>query len=51
MDAVLAHLRHAIEHGEYAVGDQLPSEAALSRQFEVSRSVVRESCAGCRHWG
>ena len=41
MDAVLAHLREAIERGEYAVGGKLPSEAALSRDFAVSRSVVR----------
>src|SRR5690242_9434496 len=28
MEAVLAHLREAIERGEYAVGDKLPSEAS-----------------------
>jgi DNA-binding FadR family transcriptional regulator len=43
MEAVLAHLRDAIERGEYAVGDKLPSEALLSKDFEVSRSVVREA--------
>ncbi|WP_020657605.1 FadR/GntR family transcriptional regulator [Amycolatopsis benzoatilytica] len=43
MEAVLAHLRHAIEHGEYAVGDKLPSEAALASEYQVSRSVVREA--------
>lgn len=42
MEAVLDHLRGAIERGEYAVGDKLPSEAALGREFEVSRSVVRD---------
>lgn len=29
MEAVLNHLRGAIERGEYAVGDKLPSEAEL----------------------
>jgi len=43
MDAVLAHLRRAIEQGDYAVGDKLPSEAELGQRFEVSRSVVREA--------
>ncbi|AXB44173.1 FadR/GntR family transcriptional regulator [Amycolatopsis albispora] len=43
MEAVLAGLRGAIERGDYAVGGKLPSEAALSAEFEVSRSVVREA--------
>ena len=51
MDAVLAHLRDAIERGEYAVGGKLPSEAVLSRDFAVSRSVVREALRGCRPSG
>jgi DNA-binding FadR family transcriptional regulator len=51
MEAVLAHLRRAIERGEYAVGDKLPSEAALSREFEVSRSVVREALRGLQALG
>jgi len=51
MDAVLAHLRHAIERGEYAVGDKLPSEAVLSGNFAVSRSVVREALRGLQALG
>lgn len=43
MDAVLENLRTAIERGEFEVGDKLPSEAALSAEFEVSRPVVREA--------
>lgn len=43
MEAVLAHLRGAIERGEYAVGDKLPSEAELCRQLDVSRPVLREA--------
>lgn len=51
MEAVLAHLRTAIEGGEYAVGDKLPSEATLSRDYEVSRSVVREALRGLQALG
>jgi len=43
MEAVLAHLRGAIERGEYAIGEKLPSEAELCRQLEVSRPVLREA--------
>ena len=51
MEALLAQLRSAIEQGEYAVGDRLPSEANLSREFEVSRSVVREALRGLQALG
>ncbi|MEU4670740.1 FadR/GntR family transcriptional regulator [Amycolatopsis sp. NPDC023774] len=51
MEAVLAYLRRAIERGEYAVGDKLPSEAALSKEFEVSRSVIREALRGLQALG
>lgn len=43
VEAVFGHLRGAIEHGEYAVGDRLPSEAELCRTLEVSRPVLREA--------
>ncbi|GAA0517148.1 GntR family transcriptional regulator [Saccharopolyspora subtropica] len=51
MEAVLAHLRGAIERGEYAIGDKLPAEASLSKEFEVSRSVVREALRGLQALG
>jgi DNA-binding FadR family transcriptional regulator len=51
MEAVLAHLRDAIERGEYAVGDKLPSEASLGQDFAVSRSVVREALRGLQALG
>jgi DNA-binding FadR family transcriptional regulator len=51
MEAVLTHLQQAIERGEYAVGDKLPSEAELCRNFEVSRSVVREALRGLQALG
>lgn len=43
MQAVLDDLRDAIEHGEFEVGDKLPSESILASEFEVSRPVVREA--------
>jgi DNA-binding FadR family transcriptional regulator len=43
MEAVLTHLRGAIERGEYAIGDRLPSEAELCRQLDVSRPALREA--------
>lgn len=51
MEAVLAHLRQLIERGDYPVGAKLPSEAALSREFEVSRSVIREALRGLQALG
>jgi DNA-binding FadR family transcriptional regulator len=51
MEAVLAHLRAAIESGEYAVGDKLPSEAELCRTLEVSRPVLREALRALQTMG
>lgn len=51
MEAVLAHLRAAIERGEYAVGDKLPSEAELCRTLEVSRPVLREALRALQTMG
>lgn len=51
MEAVLAHLRRLIERGDYPVGAKLPSEASLSREFEVSRSVIREALRGLQALG
>ncbi len=50
-EAVLAHLRAAIERGEYAIGDKLPSEAELCRTLEVSRPVLRESLRALQTMG
>jgi len=36
-------LERAILSGEYATGEQLPSERDLSDQYKVSRSVIREA--------
>lgn len=37
------HLSRQIAAGLYADGDRLPSESALCRQFDLSRSTVRET--------
>lgn len=41
-------LREAIVSGRIAVGEKLPSEAALTSQYGVSRTVVREAVAALR---
>ncbi|MFF0105560.1 FadR/GntR family transcriptional regulator [Streptomyces hirsutus] len=51
MEAVLSHLRDAIERGEYAIGDKLPSEAELCRTLEVSRPVLREALRALQTMG
>lgn len=51
MEAVLAHLRSAIERGEYAIGDKLPSEAELCRSLEISRPVLREALRALQTMG
>ncbi|TYC66525.1 FadR family transcriptional regulator [Streptomyces sp. CB01881] len=51
MEAVFGHLRSAIERGQYAVGDKLPSEAELCRTLEVSRPVLREALRALQAMG
>ncbi|MFD8911668.1 FadR/GntR family transcriptional regulator [Streptomyces sp. NPDC059575] len=51
MEAVLGHLRGAIERGTYAIGDKLPSEAELCRTLEVSRPVLREALRALQTMG
>ncbi|MFF8943436.1 FadR/GntR family transcriptional regulator [Streptomyces sp. NPDC014864] len=51
MEAVLTHLRTAIERGDYAIGDKLPSEAELCRTLEVSRPVLREALRALQTMG
>lgn len=51
MEAALSHLRAAIEGGEYAVGEKLPSEAELCRRLEISRPVLREALRALQAMG
>ena len=41
-------LREQIIEGTYKVGDRLPSEALLTQEYDVSRTVVREAIAALR---
>ena len=38
-------VRQRILHGEYSVGDKLPSEEAMRQEFAVSRMTVRQALA------
>lgn len=48
VEMVGVQLRRAILDGEMRVGDKLPSEAELTRQYDVSRTVIREAIASLR---
>ncbi len=43
VDTVVQRIREVIEHGPLKAGDRLPTEAELSAQLGVSRTVVREA--------
>lgn len=46
-EAVFRRLKSLIQSEDYAVGDRLPAELALAKQFGVSRPVVREALHAC----
>ncbi|MGP9791644.1 FadR/GntR family transcriptional regulator [Roseinatronobacter sp. NSM] len=48
VETVQQALRSQILAGEYAPGARLPSEAQLTRDFDVSRTVIREAVAALR---
>lgn len=50
-EAVILRLSARIDDGTYAPGDKLPSEQELCREFEVSRTVIREAVASLRLGG
>jgi GntR family transcriptional repressor for pyruvate dehydrogenase complex len=43
VDTAVARIREVIEQGQLKAGDRLPTEAELSAQLGVSRTVVREA--------
>lgn len=45
------HLRAAIDRGELAAGDKLPSEAELMRHYDVARMTVRQAIQELRTEG
>ena len=48
VETVRDALRQQIAAGTYPPGSRLPSEAQMTRDFEVSRTVVREAVASLR---
>jgi DNA-binding FadR family transcriptional regulator len=48
---VAIRLSEAIQAGEFAVGDRLPSERLLGEQYAVSRAVVREALSQLKSEG
>lgn len=50
-DTVAEQLLEKISAGTFARGDKLPTEAMLSEEFGVSRTVIREAIARLRHEG
>ncbi|WP_454721153.1 MULTISPECIES: FadR/GntR family transcriptional regulator [Cupriavidus] len=50
-DTVAEQLLEKINGGAFARGDKLPTEAVLSEEFGVSRTVIREAIARLRHEG
>lgn len=50
-EAVIDELAGRIDSGVYGLGEKLPSEQALCREFGVSRTVVREAVASLRLGG
>lgn len=50
-DEVAVSILGAIEGGQLAPGDRLPSEAELSKRFGVARTVVREAISLLRYDG
>ena len=50
-EEVADQLERMIEDGEYARGDQLPSERDLMRQFGVGRPAIREALFHLRKMG
>ena len=42
-DRTAARLREEIRRSKYGVGDQIPDEHSLARQYEVSRGTIRQA--------
>ncbi len=50
-EAVFRRLKSLIQSDDYSVGDRLPGELALAKEFGVSRPVVREALHACATLG
>ncbi|KWR87925.1 FadR/GntR family transcriptional regulator [Cupriavidus sp. IDO] len=50
-DSVAEQLLDKIQNGAFARGDKLPTEAVLSEEFGVSRTVIREAISRLKYEG
>ncbi|MCU4296388.1 GntR family transcriptional regulator, partial [Brevibacterium permense] len=50
-DEIAHYLRTAIREGSFQPGDELPSEAELTRKFASSRGPVRQAMSALRGEG
>jgi DNA-binding FadR family transcriptional regulator len=48
---VVNQFRQALETGELAPGEKLPTEASLASRFQVSRVVIREALSALKVLG
>ncbi|WP_116111277.1 FadR/GntR family transcriptional regulator [Amycolatopsis ruanii] len=51
VDQVIGQLRDAIAEGEWAIGQRIPTEAALAESLGVGRNTVREAVRALAHSG
>ncbi|GHF30108.1 GntR family transcriptional regulator [Amycolatopsis deserti] len=51
VDQVIGQLRDAIAQGEWAIGQRIPTEAALAESLGVGRNTVREAVRALAHSG
>ncbi|WP_115944480.1 FadR/GntR family transcriptional regulator [Amycolatopsis thermalba] len=51
VDQVIGQLRDAIAEGEWAIGQRIPTEAALAESLAVGRNTVREAVRALAHSG
>ncbi|WP_116101742.1 FadR/GntR family transcriptional regulator [Amycolatopsis thermalba] len=51
VDQVIGQLRDAIAEGEWAIGQRIPTEAALAESLAVGRNTVREAERDVAHSG
>ncbi|HLR79916.1 MAG TPA: FadR/GntR family transcriptional regulator [Bacillota bacterium] len=51
VEQVSSQMEHLIETGHWAVGERLPSEMELMKEFDVSRNTLREAIRALVHAG
>src|SRR5699024_2510610 len=51
VEQVVSQIEHLIESGHWSVGDRLPPEMELMKEFDVSRNTLREAIRALVHAG